>query len=71
MPKARLEFNLPDERGEYALANNAGKLASIIWEWTQFLREQVKYGKDGDKWEPIKDKWWELLKEEGYDPYEQ
>ena len=32
MPKATLEFNLPEERVEFEQANQAGALVSFLWE---------------------------------------
>jgi hypothetical protein len=70
MPKATLTFNLPEEQSEYELATKAGAYHSVIWEFTQTLRAKTKYG-DGKlvDWEDVKDEWWNLLQEEGIDPY--
>lgn len=43
MPKATLEFNLPEEREEYELTVKAGALCSFIFEFSQYLRSQYKY----------------------------
>ena len=41
--KATLQFNLPDDREEYELANNASKWYSICWDMKQEIRKNLKY----------------------------
>jgi hypothetical protein len=41
--KVTIEFNLPDEKIEYELFNDASKMHSVLWEMDQWLRSQVKY----------------------------
>ena len=70
--KATLTFNLPEERSEYHLCNNADKLATIIYEFTQLVRTKTKYATGDEKdpsWEDIRTAWWHLLEEANYDPY--
>ena len=43
MPKATLEYNLPEEQDEFELAANAGKYYSVLWDLDQYLRNKVKY----------------------------
>ena len=72
MPKARLEFNLPDDQYEYKQAVNGSKYASIIYEWTNYIRTKTKHG-DGKpvSWETVKDDWWSILQDENVDPYKE
>lgn len=72
MPKVTMTFNLPEEEYELQRCRDAGKLASIIAEFTQVCRNKTKYGseKEQDVWESIKEEWWKILNEENYDPYE-
>lgn len=42
--KAILEYTLPDDRYEYALANKAGALSSALWDIQQEIRKLHKYG---------------------------
>lgn len=73
MPKVTISFNLPEERSEYELTNNADKLSSIIYEFTQLVRNKTKYATGEEKdptWEDIRTEWWRILNEEKYDPYE-
>jgi DNA-binding HxlR family transcriptional regulator len=44
--KANIEFNLPDDRVEYELANNSQKMYSVLWEMNQWLRSNTKYAPD-------------------------
>lgn len=44
MPKAILEFNLPEEQAEFDTASNAGKMQSILWDLQhQVFRNILKY----------------------------
>lgn len=45
MPKATLEFNLPEEQEEYDITMRAGNFSHSLWEFDQeFLRANIKYG---------------------------
>jgi hypothetical protein len=44
--KAILEFNLPEDKVEYDLANNAQNLHSTLWDMDQWLRSNIKYAPD-------------------------
>ena len=46
MPKAILEFNLPEDNDEFQDAINAGKMSSVIWDMDQWLRGNIKYNND-------------------------
>jgi hypothetical protein len=46
MPKAILKFSLPDERNEYACAVNGAKYHTALWDISQWIRSQIKYGDD-------------------------
>lgn len=43
MPEVTIKFNLPDEQSEFETATNAAKYVSVIWEYSQYLRQCVKY----------------------------
>jgi hypothetical protein len=48
--KAILEFNLPEDRVEYDMANNASNYHNTLWEFDQKLRAIIKYDdKDFDQ----------------------
>jgi hypothetical protein len=47
MPKATLEFNLPEEQSEFDITSNAGKYYSVLWDLDQYLRNCVKYPTEG------------------------
>lgn len=44
MPKAILEFNLPDDDYDYKAATNAVNYLQAIEEFTEYLRKIIKYG---------------------------
>lgn len=70
MPKVSIVFTLPDEQEEYRLTNDALKMHTVIWEFTQYLRTKTKYGDGKDvSWETVREDWWKLLQEEGVDPH--
>ena len=50
MPKAILEFNLPEEQYEFESAHNGSKFRCVLSELDTFLRNKIKYedltGKD-------------------------
>jgi len=49
MPKAILEFNLPEEREEYETTCKAGAMHSILWELDMtYLRSAIKYESSSD-----------------------
>lgn len=45
--KITVEFNLPDEKIEYELFNDASKMHSVLWDLDQWLRSKTKYAPDG------------------------
>ena len=69
MPKATLEFNLPEEQDEFDLANNARKYHSVIWDLDQYLRNCVKYPTEGapelltNTMSQVRDELWALMKQ--------
>lgn len=64
--KAKLTFKLPKDQMDYDLANAAQSMASFMWEFQNYLRQQWKY--DGkDDIEAIYNKWFEMMGEENID----
>jgi len=43
MPKATLEFNLPEEASEHLLAIHGTEWALVAWDMDQHLRGRLKY----------------------------
>lgn len=41
--KATLEFNLPEEEREFQLASKGLSIASALWNYDQYLRNEVKH----------------------------
>lgn len=68
--KATLEFNLPEDRDDFALATNASKMWSVLWELDQDLRARVKYAPDDsnedklEAYQEIREKLRELMRDE-------
>lgn len=57
MPKATLEFNLPEEQDEFNTACRAGDYKAALFEFDQKLRSKCKYG-DGtppQSWEEVRE----------------
>lgn len=44
--KAILEFNLPEDKAQYELANKASNFHSVIWDLDQYLRNVLKHGSE-------------------------
>jgi hypothetical protein len=72
MPKAILEYNLPEEQMEYFMATNGSKFHSVIWDLVQRIREKRKYG------DPLKGTWddswelmWDVFKDHSFNPYDE
>lgn len=67
--KAVLEFNLPEEQEAFELAVAAHKYRTVLTEFDQSLRDDIKYPKEPTKnlagLIVARDRLWEFLKEEG------
>jgi|TARA_R110000851_G_scaffold171669_1_gene317986 hypothetical protein len=44
--KAILEFNLPNDKWEFKMANESAAMHSVLWDMDQWLRAQTKYAPD-------------------------
>jgi hypothetical protein len=44
--KAKLEFDLPEERVEFDLAVNGSNWSFVVWKLDQELRGKIKYSED-------------------------
>lgn len=42
--KATFEFDLPEDQHEYDIMNQASKMKTMLWEFSQQLRSWEKYG---------------------------
>jgi hypothetical protein len=70
MPKVTITFNLPEEKSEYETCLNAGNYSALVYEFTNLLREKVKYGNETGSWTKAYEEWWNLLNEARIDPYD-
>ena len=65
--KAIIEFQLPEDRDEYDMANNAGKMYMALWDIKQLLRSTLKYNPTGlneeelKQWEAMRGEFFEIL----------
>jgi hypothetical protein len=66
--KAIIEFNLPEDQREYDLMNQANKVQSFLWDFSQQLRSWQKYSNDfqnaGDALDKIRTEFHRLLSEQ-------
>jgi len=71
MPKATLEFTLPEEKDEFETAVSASKAYSCLWELKNWMRNELKYNSDKYTEEGIKivekveEKFFEIINESG------
>jgi hypothetical protein len=67
MPKAILEFNLPEEQHEYSVVTQASRMQSFLWDFSQQLRSWRKYHNDftdaSDALDKIREEFYRLLNE--------
>ena len=72
--KAKLIFNLPDDRHDYKLASNASAMHSVLWDHDQWLRSKIKYDELTDEqhkaYKDCRDKLIKLLIENNIDLYD-
>ena len=66
MPTVTLRFKLPEEQSEYDLARLGPQMHSVLSEFDQWLRSEIKYA-NRNELGPIRDHLWELLRDEGID----
>jgi hypothetical protein len=67
--KAVFEFNLPDDQHDYEVMNQANKMQSFLWDFSQQLRSWYKYHHDfkdaDDALNKIRDEFYRLLNDHG------
>jgi len=65
--KAVFEFNLPEDQHDYDVMNQASKVQSFLWDFSQQLRSWYKYHHDfkdaDDALSQIRDEFYRLLNE--------
>lgn len=63
--KAIFEFNLPDDINEYAVMNQASRMQSFLWDFSQQLRAWRKYHHDfkdaDDALDKIREEFYKLI----------
>jgi hypothetical protein len=62
MPKAILEFDLPEENSEFQLCTNAADYYSALWELSQQIRQWTKYdNKESVSMEELSDVFYNIV----------
>jgi hypothetical protein len=65
MPKAILQFSLPEEQTEFDTVIQAGAAKSMLWDFAQQLRSWQKYDNDfidaGDALDKIRTEFYKLI----------
>lgn len=61
MPEATLKFNLPEEQSEYYLATKGFDSFYSLWDFDQWLRNEIKY--QDKEYQEIRDKLHEIMGE--------
>jgi hypothetical protein len=64
MPKVTKEYKLPEERAEYEMDCNAQKYYGVLWDFDQYLRNEIKYNNAPKEYEIIREELWRLLSDE-------
>ena len=62
--KAIIEFELPEDRDEYDMANNASKMYMALWDIKQLFRSTLKYNPTGLTSKELEQ--WEIMQDEFY-----
>ncbi len=66
MPKATLEFNLPEEQSEWRVTDRAMDWALSMWDLDQWARNLIKhYDTDQYSLSLLREKIYEILEERG------
>ena len=68
MPIVTMRFKLPEEREEHKMAMQAGDYYSALWDFSMYLRNQIKYNneltdKELETFEKIREQFYELAGE--------
>jgi len=51
--EAILKYNLPEDKEDFEMAINASKISSLLFDYDQWLRSQIKYAPDEMKQEKL------------------
>ena len=66
----QMQFKLPEEQSEWDDARNGWRWHQIVLELDSRLRNKLKYTEERGSYDLAREMLWELLKEEGLDPWE-
>ena len=66
--KAILEFNLPEDKDQFTLANRGMDYWSALWDLQQEIRKHYKYDeKEETTWETVQNMFFEILGDRSID----
>lgn len=61
--KAKLIYTLPEEDDLFKRAVKSDKLCETLWDYSQYLRSQLKYSENPDTLDKARDKFHELMRD--------
>lgn len=66
MPRVHIVFKIPEENEEYKTTMRAGEYYSALWDFSQYLRGQLKYNnqlteKEVETFEKIKTEFYSIV----------
>ena len=71
MPEHIIRFKLPEEESELNIMLKAGGMFSALWDFSQWLRQQLKYGHEfptaDDALEKAQEEFYRILEEQDVD----
>jgi len=59
-----IKFTLPDDQHDLLCATQGETLSFILWDFDQWLREQIKY-RDRNELQEVRDKLYEIMRDRG------
>ena len=62
--KIHIEIDSIEEEHELECIMNAQKMARFIWDFSQYLRSELKYKDTPDTLEQAQEKFWEMMQDE-------
>lgn len=71
MPKATLEFNLPDEELEFRCAARGSEYRSLLWDIVSECRNRAKHGEPNTTWDEVYDMVLDLCRDANFDAFDE
>lgn len=70
MPNVTIKFNLPEDRIDYDIHTKANDMYLALWDFSQYLRNELKYKDAGKEMEAASRQFWEIMNERNINLYE-